>query len=52
MVDLEELKSKQPEMERWAVSQGCKRVISGGRIGWGRVFPEYQSLGMLYYKEL
>lgn len=50
--DLEELKSKQPEMERWAVSQGCKRVISGGRVGWGRVFPEYHSLGMLYYKEL
>lgn len=50
--DLEDLKAQQPMMERWAVSQGCQRITSGGREGWARVFPEYEKLGVVYYKEL
>ena len=50
--DLEDLKSRQCEIERWASSQGCARVYSGGREGWGRVFPEYAKLGVVYYKDL
>lgn len=35
-----------------AISQGCKRVMWGGRQGWARVIPGVQELGTLYYKEL
>ena len=50
--DMEDLKSHQCEMERWAASQGCKQACSGGRDGWGRVFPEYTRAGAFYYKEI
>lgn len=49
--DMEDLKTHQCEMERWAAAQGCKQICSGGRDGWGRVFPEYKRLA-LYYKDL
>lgn len=50
--DLEDLKTKQPEIERWAREQGCTRIVSGGREGWIRAFPDYSKHGALYYKDL
>lgn len=31
----------QPEIDRWAVAQGCARAIATGRYGWLRVLPRY-----------
>lgn len=35
-----------------AVSQGCKRVMWGGRHGWAKIIPGVEELPRLYYKEL
>lgn len=50
--DLSDLKSHQCEIELFAARNGCARIYSGGRDGWGKVFPDYERMGALYYKEL
>lgn len=50
--DLEELKSVQPQIERWAVAQGCSRCVAGGRPGWERIFTDYTKNGCLFFKDL
>jgi hypothetical protein len=31
----------QPEIDRWARMQGCRRAIATGRSGWLQVLPRY-----------
>lgn len=49
---LEDIKSRQLEIERYAAAEGCKQIIYGGREGWSRVFPELRKAGSLYYKDI
>lgn len=53
--DLDELVNKmRPEVEDWARSQGCERMITPGRFGWARVLkPEgYEPLWAIISKDL
>lgn len=38
--DLDELLSKEPEMIKYAKSQGCARITGAGREGWKRTHPD------------
>lgn len=31
----------QPEIDRWARLQGCRRAIATGRRGWLKILPQY-----------
>lgn len=40
------------EAEKWATKNGFKRMMCGGRRGWGRAFEGAESMGELFYKDL
>ena len=50
--DLAELASKQREVEMWAAKQGVTRIVSGGRDGWGKMFPDYTKHATMFYKDI
>jgi len=51
---LEDCLELQPEINRWAVAQGCSRAIGMGRRGWLRVLPKYgwKPYGIGFAKDL
>jgi hypothetical protein len=55
--DLKELLVMRPQIEAWAIGQGCKQAIGGGvhdRRGWGRVLESggYRPRWTIYEKDL
>ena len=50
--ELVALRALQPAIERFALSQGCREIVSTGRDGWARVFPDFKRCGAIYFKEL
>lgn len=53
--DLKELLAMRPDIEAWAIAQGCKRALGGGvRPEWGRVLAKagYTPRWTIFAKEL
>lgn len=50
--DLGTLLAMQPGIEAWAKTQGVSRMVGGGRIGWRRVFHDYQDAGIMMFKDI
>lgn len=40
------------ELEAYARSQGCKKLMWEGRDGWKRLFPDYQVTAVVMAKRL
>lgn len=42
----------EPDVCKWAVDAGCKRIEVAGRSGWERVLKDYDRLAVCLVKEL
>ena len=38
-------------IESWAISKGCHGMELGGRLGWKRIFPEWENNNLFLEKE-
>lgn len=45
-------KDHHAQIEDYARSEGCVKVVSEGRPGWGRVLPGYRTTGLRLEKDL
>lgn len=50
--DLSELKMIEARIVDWAKTNGLDRVQLGGRSGWQRALPGYESLGVMLVKDI
>ncbi len=49
--NLDAMRMLMPQLEAWAVSQGCNNIEICGRRGWARVFPDYEVALTVFSKE-
>lgn len=50
--EMDAVLAMRPDIEAWAKSLGCTRMMIVGRKGWARVLPDYRPLAVTFAKEL